>query len=311
MTVLGAIAPEDLGVTLPHEHVLVDFVGADEVGPERYDADEVFGVVLPYLERVRELGCDALVECTPAYLARDPALLKRLSEAGGLHLLTNTGYYGAADDKFLPPHAFTETADELAARWLGEWQEGIGQTGVRPGFIKISVDAGALSEVDEKLVRAAARTHLGSGLTIASHTGDTAAAMDQLRVLADEGVDPAAFIWVHAYFEEDLEVHAEVARKGAWVEFDWLDPSTMERYVEFVGEMKERDLLQRVLISHDAGWYSVDEAGGGDFRPFDVFFADFVPALEGAGLGESVVWQLAVDNPREAFTVRVRPAIGS
>ncbi|MGH8020026.1 MAG: phosphotriesterase, partial [Opitutaceae bacterium] len=42
-----------------------------------------------------ELGVETLVECTPAYVARDPKLLARLSEASGLHVLTNTGLYGA------------------------------------------------------------------------------------------------------------------------------------------------------------------------------------------------------------------------
>ena len=79
MTVTGPIGPNQLGVTLPHEHVLVDFVGADKVSPERYDQDEAFEVILPHLKRARELGCQSLAECTPAWLGRDPGLLRRLS----------------------------------------------------------------------------------------------------------------------------------------------------------------------------------------------------------------------------------------
>ncbi len=107
-TATGPIAADALGVTLAHEHVLVDFVGADRVSPSRYDRDAAFARALPHLERIYSLGCRTLVECTPAYLGRDPELLRRLSRASKLHILTNTGYYGAANDKFLPPHAFTE-----------------------------------------------------------------------------------------------------------------------------------------------------------------------------------------------------------
>lgn len=114
VTVSGEIAANQLGTVLPHEHILVDFVGAEKVSPERYDAGEVFRVMLPYLEHAREAGCQALAECTPAYLGRDPKLLKRLSEASGVKLLTNTGYYGARQGKFLPQHAFRENAVELA-----------------------------------------------------------------------------------------------------------------------------------------------------------------------------------------------------
>ena len=165
-------------MTLPHEHVLVDFIGAAEVSPDRYDRDEVFRTVLPFVEQFRKLGGQTLVECIPAYLGRDPRLLKRLSQAAGLHLLTNTGYYGARDDQFLPPHAFSESPDQLAARWIREWEDGIDGTGIRPGLMKIGVDSGTLSEVDRKLVQAAARTHLKTGLTIAAHTGPAEAAFE-------------------------------------------------------------------------------------------------------------------------------------
>ena len=166
-----------------HEHVLVDFVGAGEVGRHRYDVDEVFRTVLPHLQAVKERGARTLVECTPAWLGRDPALLRRLSEASGLHIVTNTGYYGAAQDKYLPAHAFVESAARLAERWTAEWRDGIEGTGIRPGFLKTGVDAGPLSAVDRKLITAAALCHGQTELRIHCHTGDGRAAMDILSVL--------------------------------------------------------------------------------------------------------------------------------
>ena len=219
VTVTGPLPPEELGRTLPHEHVMVDFIGADRVSRNRYRRDRVAEVVRPHLEAARQAGCETLVECTPAYLGRDATLLKRLSEATGVRILTNTGYYGARRGKFLPRHAATETADQLAARWLEEWRGGIGGTGIRPGFIKIGVDNGPLTEVNRKLVRAAARTHLDSGLTIACHTGDGAAALEEMALLNQEGVDPSAWIWVHAQTERDTKIHRKVAEHGGWVEW--------------------------------------------------------------------------------------------
>ena len=67
-TVLGPKAPRALGMTLMHEHVMVDFIGASQVSRERYNADEVFRVALPHLKQLRAVGCRTLVECTPAYL---------------------------------------------------------------------------------------------------------------------------------------------------------------------------------------------------------------------------------------------------
>jgi len=306
MTVRGPIAPADMGLTLPHEHVIVDFAGAEKGGPDRYDRDEVFNVALPHLKQAHQLGCRTFVDCTPAYLARDPVLLRRLSEASGLHIVTNTGYYGAANDIAIPAHAHQESAAQLAARWEREWTSGIEGTGIRPGFIKIGVDAGRLSEIDRRLVEAAALAHLTTGLTIAAHTGNGEAAMEELVVLRDKGVDASAFIWVHAQNERDPAIHARAAERGAWVEFDGIGPKSIERHLECVEAMKERGLLGRVLISHDAGWYHVGEPRGGNFRPFDTLFTQFLPALKGAGFTEAEIRRMTVDNPQRAFPIGVR-----
>jgi phosphotriesterase-related protein len=301
-TVEGQVSAGDLGITLMHEHVLVDFIGADEVSRDRYDADDVFRVALPHLKQVRELGCRTLVECTPAYLGRDPALLRRLAKESRLRIITNTGYYGAADDKFVPPHAYEESAEQLADRWTKEWRDGIEGTGIRPGFMKIGVDAGELSEIDAKLVRAAAITHRRTGLTIAAHTGNGEAALAELELLKREGVQGSALIWVHAQIESDPEVHARAARQGAWVEFDGVSDGSLSAHVRHVVEMKKRGLLDQVLVSHDAGWYNVGEENGGNYRPYDTLFTKFVPALKKAGVTEAEVKKLLTENPRRALS---------
>ena len=300
-TVTGPVRPESLGVTLMHEHVLVDFIGAADVSRARYDAEEVFKVALPHLQQVRKLGCETLVECTPAYLGRDPQLLKRLSEASGLRIVTNTGLYGAANDKHVPAFAFSETAEQLAARWIREASEGLDGTSIRPGFMKIGVDGAPLSAVDAKLVGAAALATLKTGLPIASHTGSGSAAMAELDLLEAAGVAPASFIWVHAQSERDEAFHIRAARRGAWVEFDGVSPSSVDHHVKVVLQMKNADLLDRVLVSHDAGWYHVGEPGGGRFRPYDTLFLSFVPALSRAGFSDVEVRRLLVDNPRRAL----------
>lgn len=306
MTVQGPLPPNEMGPTLPHEHVLVDFVGAEEVDPRRYNQEEAFATALPHLRRARELGVRTLIECTPDYLGRDPVLLRRLSEASGLHLLTNTGYYGAVEGKYLPQHAHIETADQLAARWDLEWREGIAGTGIRPGFIKISVNNSPLGAVDRKLVQAAGRTHRKSGLTIASHTGTGAAALEELAILQEEGVAGQAFVWVHAQSEKDRSFHLQAARQGAWLSFDGLSPENQPEYLGHLQAMKEAQLLGQVLLSHDAGWYSVGEPGGGTFRSYDTLFQDFLPRLKDAGFTEAEIRLLTVENPQQAFTVRVR-----
>lgn len=300
-SVTGPIAASALGTTLMHEHVLVDFIGADRVDPSRYDARQAFALILPHLTRLRSLKCDTLVECTPAYLGRDVRLLRRLSDASGLNILTNTGYYGAAKDKHVPAHAFKETAGQLAARWTREFEQGIDGTPIRPAFMKIGVDEAPLSELDAKIVRAAAITARATGLTIASHTGTGAAAMAELQLLDEGGVPASAFIWVHAQSERDAGYHTRVAKAGAWVEFDGVSEASVERHVELVRLMKAQGLLGRVLVSQDAGWYRVGDPNGGAFRGFETLFTKFLPALGAAGFTGNDVRQLLVENPRRAL----------
>ena len=304
-TVRGKIPAGELGRTLPHEHVLVDFIGAEQVSPSRYEADEVFRVVWPHLQQARELGARALVECTPAFLARDPRLLVRLSEASGLHVLTNTGLYGARKNIFLPGYAHVESAEQLAARWTAEARDGIAETGVRPGLIKSGVDGEpVLSGVQRKLVAAAALAHAATGLTIAVHTG-RGPGLEQLDVLKEHGVGAAAWVWVHAQGakEDDLIAAAE---RGAWISCDGLNRTSVTRHLHLCREFKRRGLLGRVMLSHDAGWFDPAKPGGGTFRPFDLLFVQFLPLLRENGFSEAEIEQVTVRNPAEAFAVRVR-----
>ena len=306
MTVRGAVSPDELGTTLPHEHVSVSFAPYEERGAVEYDRRDAFDAALPHLRALREAGGRTFVDATPAYLGRDPVLLRALAEATGLHVITNTGYYGARDDVHLPDHAFTDSIDDLAGTWTAEFASGIDGSGIRPGFVKIGVDPGPLSEMDEALIRAAARTHLETGLTVASHTGRAVPAFQQLEMLREEGVHPSAWIWVHAQAEDDTAAHPEAAREGAWIEFDGLSPESVDRHVELVLNMKRHRLLRRVLVSHDAGWYSVGEPGGGDFRGFTTLFTTFIPALRKAGLTDEEIRIITVENPADAFRIRIR-----
>src|SRR5438046_1669322 len=123
-TVLGRIPVKDFGFALPHEHILCDFIGADRTDRGRWKVEEVVAASRPNLLQLKARGVQGFVDCTPAYIGRDPRILKRLAQETGLHILTNTGYYGGAGDKFVPKHAYEEAAEQLAARWIQEWEHG-------------------------------------------------------------------------------------------------------------------------------------------------------------------------------------------
>ncbi len=306
MTVTGMIDASAMRQTLAHEHILVDFIGAEEINPPRWDRDEVIKKVLPHLEELKSAGGQTLVDCTPNYLGRDVGLLKILSEKTGLYLITNTGYYGGSDNKFLPAHAFTENAEQLSRRWIQESQQGIEGTPIKPGFMKISVNPDHLSDISLKLIQAAALTHLKTGLTIASHTGPAIPAFEQIEILKVNRIDPAAFIWVHAQNEENIQHYVTAAREGAWVSLDGLRDDNMPEYVEKLNYLKKERCLHRVLLSHDAGWYDPSKPDGGEFRGYTVLFRKMIPALEHEGFTETEILQLIQENTANAFAIGVK-----
>lgn len=306
MTINGPINTSKMGATLIHEHFLVDFIGATEISTKRWDRAAVVKKVIPYILEAKNAGVKTIFDCTPAFLGRDPILLRLLAKESGLQIVTNTGYYGALNNKHLPIHALSESAEVLALRWIREFLRGIDGTDVRPGFIKIGVDSeGSLSEMHKKLVKAAAITHLKTGLTICSHTGPGKTAFEQLDVLQNMGVSPSAFVWVHAQGEDDHSYFENAASLGAWVSLDGIGWGDFDKYVETLAKLKNKGYLNRVLISHDAGWYKPEEPDG-EFKGYTNIFTELIPRLKSKQFSPKDIDQLLVKNPVSAFGIKIK-----
>ena len=315
MTVTGAIDPEEMGLTLIHEHIMVDWIGADSTGYHRWDRNEIVERALPYLEELKQYGVTSFLDCTPAYLGRDPYVLKELAERSGIQLLTNTGYYGSGNNKFIPESVKTSSPQEMAAHWIKEFKYGIDGSGIRPGFIKISVENDEnLSDIHKNLVKAAALTHLETGMTIVSHTGNDGPAMAQIALLKEMGVSPSAFVWTHAQ-NGTMPGYLKAASEGAWISLDNVndrDPNSPESpgsiawFVKTLLELKAKGILNHILISHDSGWYNVGEANGGDVRGYTDLFTKLIPQLKENGFTQEDIDTLLKQNPKRAFTIEIR-----
>jgi phosphotriesterase-related protein len=231
-------------------------------------------------------------------------LLKRISEASGLNILTNTGYYAAANDRYVPRHAYQESAERLAGRWIDEWKHGIGETGIRPGFLKTGVDEGSLSDIDAKMIRAAAMTHRETGLTIASHTGDNpGSAAEQLEILEAHGVAATAWIWVHAHTVGEPAQLLPAAERGAWIELDGVSPENSEKHLRLVEFLKSRGYADQILLSHDGNSFRY---GGRPSKAYDGLFTTFIPMLKSRDYSTEEINRLLAGNPFRALAPRVR-----
>lgn len=292
-------------IWLSHEHILVDFIGADSIQPDSWNHDSIIKEVMPYMEELKEFNVNYFVDATPNYLGRDVLLIENISKKTGIRIITNTGLYGARNNKFIPQYALEMTAEDLAEMWIDEYENGIDKTSIRPGFIKISVDNSIpLDTMHQKLVKAAALTHLKTGLTIASHTGKAMGLWPQLAILKEVGVSPESFIWVHAQAEDNNDSYLKAAEMGCWISLDGLGWE-LEEHIEKILFAKENGILDRILISHDAGWYD-PQKDKQTIKPFTDIFKKLYPQLKSHGFTDEDFKLLISTNPSKAFSIEIR-----
>jgi len=304
-SVTGPVTVSPGEIWLSHEHLLVDFIGADSIDPKRWNHDAVINTTLNYLEEIKSHNVKYFVDATPAYLGRDVLLLEKIAKKTGLTIITNTGFYGAVNNKYVPSFAFEKTAEELAEIWINEFKNGIEGTPVKPGFIKISVDASdTLDTIDQKLVKAAAITHLQTGLTIASHTGEAKGLWPQLKILKEMNVSPKGFIWVHAQNEKDNNNYLLAAKEGCWISLDGLGWD-LQKHTEKILFAKEHNILDRILISHDAGWYDPQKQVQA-IQPYTNIFKHLYPELMSKGFSQEEFDILISQNPAKAFLISIK-----
>ena len=300
MTVQGEIDATELGFTLPHEHIMVDFGGAETAGPHRYNRDEVVATMRPFVEELVAAGVKSFVECSPMYLARDVQVLRALAEQTGMQFITNTGQY---KEPYLPQETFQISAEELAAQWIDEWVNGIDGTDIRPGFIKTAVFPDPLAETQVKVMTAAAIASRETGLTIGTHTCKAVPALQIIRLLESRQVDPAKWIFIHAHQEEDFDLLRMVAAAGCWIELDGLGSASDAAILTPLLKLLDAGFQRQVLLSHDAGWYTVGKPGGGTPRPYTHLTSTFIPLLRQFGVDDETIRVLTVENPARAFAI--------
>ena len=292
-------------VWLTHEHILVDFIGADSIQPNKWNHDSIIKEVMPYFEELKEFNVNYFVDATPNYLGRDVLLLEKIANKTGIRIITNTGLYGARNNKFIPKYAQDITAENLAEMWINEYQNGIDETSIRPGFIKIGIDnSDSLHAMHQKLVKAAALTHLKTGLVIASHTGKAIGLWPQLNILKEMGVSPESFIWVHAQAENNNDSYLKAAEIGCWISLDGLGWE-LEKHIEKILFAKRNGILDRILISHDSGWYDPQKENQ-TIRPYTNIFKKLYPKLKSHGFTEDEFKLLITVNPSKAFSIEIR-----
>ncbi|MCL6458042.1 MAG: TatD family hydrolase [Gorillibacterium sp.] len=302
-TVTGPINEQEAGTMLVHEHVLVGFVEDGKLTPADYDRQEVVASILPLLLQLKAAGCATFVDCAPEYVGRDPYILKELSEKSGLYLITNTGFYKRP---YLPPFVYQASEQELSDMWIQEARDGIGASGVYPGYIKIALNDGtAIDQTQQKILRAAIRTSRETALPIQCHTIGGDIALHANEIMKQAGFDRERFIWVHAQTGKDLTAHKQLAEEGMWISIDSILPGTYETHVELLKQLLAHGVSgEKILISQDTGWYTIGADKGGNMLPYHHLLTDFIPYAIENGLDAQWLKQCLTHNPYQAMRKR-------
>ena len=300
ITTLGPKKAGELGIILPHEHVFVDLRTWDQPGYAQAEAADVIELMGPEIARAQAAGVTAIVECSAVGVGRRADILKAVSEATGFPLVVPTGIYR---EPWIPDWAHTASKDVLRQWMIGELEGEIEDSGVQAGWIKLSAGDDGLTESETKILRAAAAAGAETNAVIGSHTIQGRVVREQLDIVEAAGHAAERFIWIHTQAEPDFTLHLEIARRGAWIEYDGIggEEETDEDYLRLILRVLDAGLGDRLMISHDRGWYDPAQPDGGTPRPFTYISEQFLPRLRAAGVDEETVRQLTCTNPFRAF----------
>jgi phosphotriesterase-related protein len=301
ITTLGLYNNTELGMILPHEHIFVDLRTWNTPGYAQAEVEDVIRLMGPELNRAKKAGVTAIVECSTVGVGRRADIDRAVSEATHLPLVIPTGIYR---EPWVPDWAHNASEAELAEWMLGELQGEIMGSGVQAGWIKLSAGDDGLTASETKILRAATAAGRQSNAVIGSHTVRGQVVRDQLDIIEAMGYDAERFIWIHTQAEPDFELHLDIARRGAWLEYDAIgnsDGQPDEYYLQNIQRLLEADLGNHLLLSHDRGWYDPALPGGGEPKPYTYLVDHFLPKLRSIGVDKATILQLTSVNPFRAF----------
>lgn len=296
-TVTGPIDPTDLGRTLAHEHFFT--VTYDSPGMYLEDSD----IALLELSEARDVGTRSVIDLTTFDLGRDPQALKRLSEASGINIIMGTGWY---IHKTYPAMINESSTDELAQLLIRDIEHG--EHGIRPGVIgEIGVAGDFVDAREERVLRAVARAHAVTNLTIFIHQQRVFSGPAALRILQEEGVHPQRVVLCHMDSISDQSAHRQAVELGVWLSYDriqgWdlvhqLRPWEVDRRRNLLRDAVRGGYLDRVLMSTDC-------CVKGDLRRYggpgySYTHGEFAQSLVEQGFSIDELSLLFDDNPRRA-----------
>lgn len=313
-TVTGPVSVEQIGRTLVHEHVAFQYPGwqFDAAAPP-LDRQMAVSKAVEEIERAKACGVKTIIDCTPPDGSRDVDLIKEVAEKANINIVCATGRYNGAEGApvyFTARHNFgKDIIPELYEGFVKEATEGIGNTKVRAGIIKVGTSLNQITAYEERVLRAAARACKETGVSIITHTEAGTMGLEQADIFISEGVNPKKVAIGHSCGTPDMKYLLSLLDKGVYVSFDrfgldFIFPDAI-RKAHLIALMG-LGYTERLLVSQD---YVINWPG----RPLLTseeqkrlapewnlthLFRNIFPALKQAGIKDEQIDTLLIDNPR-------------
>jgi phosphotriesterase-related protein len=322
-TVTGRITPDQLGITLIHEHLLIGFPGwqMDTLNPFRRAEALARGV--DKLQELSALGVRSFVDPCPSDLGRDVEFMAEVAQRSGMQIICAAGAY--KEDQGITYTFGAMSAEQICEIYVRELSEGIGLTGIRAGLLKVATGAHKITPYERKLLQAAGAAAAQTGSSVLTHTDEATMGIEQIEALTALGVPAHRILVGHSDGRADHDYHVSLADRQAYVGFDRFGIEAFlpdAQRIESVMKLVSAGYAQSVCLSHDAtcgawlGRPSFDgvhvvsgerlQAAMPDWEPTHLF-KRILPRMRELGLAEADIQTMLVDNPARYFRGAVAP----
>ena len=299
-TVLGPIDSNDLGYTLSHEHVV--HMRFSRYMPFLYDREATIAKAIDHLTEAKAGGIDALIEHSTIDLGREVEVVKRVSEASGVHVIAATGLW-----RDIPRHFWDRDIDYIAMFIRHEIEKGLDDSGVKPGIIKMASDEEGVTEIAERALRAAARVTKETGVPISTHQwAPSKVGGRQVEVLLEEDTPMHLVCIGHSADTTDDSYLEELLEAGCYLSMDRY-PGRPER-VQWpdrnatVKRLCDRGWASRMMLGHD--WTPAPVLTGVENPPeesptrYTFLKRIAIPALIADGVTQEEIDLMTIEAPR-------------
>jgi phosphotriesterase-related protein len=317
-TVSGSAHVDELGMTLVHEHLLIGYPGwfMDALAPA-FQRAEAMKRAVDRLQELQSYGVRTFLDPCPMDLGRDVEFMAEASQRSGMRIVCATGAYKENEGITYTFNALQ--VEEIEAIYFKELTEGIGNSGIRAGIVKVATGAHKITDYERKLLTAGGRAAARVGCPVLTHTDEAELGLEQIAILSAQGVPAQRILVGHSDGRDDHAYHRSLADQGAYVGFDrfGIEPIISdEKRIDSVCKMVEAGYARSVCLSHDAvcgAWLGRPVfAGKYVLRPEQMpvimpnsepthLFKHILPKLQERGVSRAAIDTMLIENPRRYF----------